>query len=132
MAGRTVTDVDYALVRYTRPDGTVLREVPVRRGEQLPDDAPAAEVKRLEQLGAFGAVQESSRRGSEPPELPDTPFPTDGAQEEQVAWLESASVKQVLAVAEQGDDEMRAALLAAEESRGDTARKTLLDRLSPS
>jgi hypothetical protein len=50
---KIVTGVDYAVVRVRKPDGSVLREDIVRRGQPLAPDVPAAEVERLAKFGVF-------------------------------------------------------------------------------
>ena len=51
---KTVSGVDYAIVRVLKSDGALLREEIIKRGQALPTDVTAAEVERLTGLGVFG------------------------------------------------------------------------------
>lgn len=107
------------------------------QGAPVPELADG-ELQRLKDGGFVGSLEPtqpeesaSTSRSRRTSTAPAEPFPLDGDEEAQQAWLAAASVKQVEAAAEAGDDELRAALYEAELSRGDDARKTLLAKLEP-
>jgi hypothetical protein len=124
MAKKTIA---HAIFRYHDDEG---REVFALRGETV--ELSPADVKFGEKHDAFvkpadAKAAPAAGQSAPPPEL--EPFPMDGDDDAKTAWMAKATIPQVTTEADRGDD-VKTAMLEAEQRRGDDARTTLLTALS--
>jgi len=119
MAETTKRKIRHALFTYGVPGGG---QAVAFRGQTV--DLLSEDVERGEKFDAFDSP------GAEPELAGDlAPFPKDGTDAERDSWVANGTIKEVTdAVA--ADPDIAEAVLAAEQRRGESARKTLLAALS--
>lgn len=112
--------IKHALFTYATPDGG---EAVALRGQTV--DLSDEDVARGERFDAF------TDGGAPQPVGQLSPYPLDGGQAEQDAWVTNGTVEEIVD-AVGARPEIAASVVTAEQRRGASARKTLLSALSES
>lgn len=124
MAAKTsARTIAHALFWYADPDQPKVERM-ARRGDTV--DLLEADIARGEAHGAF-----TGKVGAEPEVSQGTllDFPAEGSEADQDAWVTSGKVDEVVDYVRAHPEHVDL-VLAAEQRRGDSARKTLLESLA--